>query len=297
MMFEYDFDGLNTFLKTVLKNSMTADAWKWLEGEGASVRAEEDIRRFNIAFVATPRKTGKSPVKISGEQQSELKSLRRDLRVDGWTVDRLSRMWLLMQPNPGNKQKYTETIENLFLNGEMSELVALYSSLPILAYPESWKKRCAEGIRNNIGLVLEAVICNNPYPSEQLDEAAWNQMVLKAIFTDKPILEIVGLQKRMNQNLALAVTDYAHERWAAHRQVNPLLWMCVSPFLNKTGFSDIRRLFSSDDPLERQAAALVCYNNPYEEARHLLEQNPELRSNIENGKVSWSYIASEMSRQ
>lgn len=297
MTFDYDFDGLNSLLKTVLKNTMTGDAWKWLETEGGSAKATQDARRFNIAFVAAPRKTGKATVKISREQHAELQRMRRDLHVEGWAVDRLSRMWLLMQLTPDTKEKYIDTIENLFLNAEMSELVALYSSLPVLAFPEVWRKRCAEGIRNNIGLVLESVICNNPYPSEQLDEAAWNQMVLKAIFTEKPMLQIIGLRKRVNPNLALALTDYAHERWAAHRPVNALLWICVAPFLNESNIEDIHRLFSSEDPLERQAAALVCHDSQFADARRLLEQNPELKSSIESGKISWSSIASQMSNQ
>jgi hypothetical protein len=293
MTFDYDFDGLNSLLKEVLRNTMATDAWKWLETEGASANTTEDTRRFNIGFVAIPRKTGKTPLKISGKQHRDLQRMRPDLNVEGWAVDRLSRMWLLMQLKPADKRRYTDTIENLFLNAEMSELVALYSSLPVLAFPEAWRKRCAEGIRNNIGPVLESVICNNPYPSEQLDEAAWNQMVLKAIFTEKPMLQITGLQKRMNPNLALALTDYAHERWAAHRQVNPLLWICVAPFLNEGNFADIQRLFSSDDPLERQAAALACHDSAFADARRLLEQNPELKSSIESGKISWPSIASE----
>ena len=62
----------------------------------------------------------------------------------------------------------------------MNELVALYSALPLLAYPEAWVHRCTEGIRSNIGPVLEAIMIANPYPSENLSEAAWNQVVLKA---------------------------------------------------------------------------------------------------------------------
>ncbi|HEX8041154.1 MAG TPA: EboA domain-containing protein, partial [Chryseosolibacter sp.] len=223
MTFAYDFDRLNSFLATVLKDNLKPEGWKWLENEAVSVRSKGDISRFNIAFVAMPRKTGKDIVNVSGQKQSEAQALRKGLKIAGWTNDRLARVWLLMQLNPADKEKYFATIENLFLSAEMGELVALYSSLPLLAYPELWRKRCAEGIRNNIGLVLESVICNNPYPSEQLDEAAWNQMVLKAIFTEKPMLEIAGLQERMNASLARALTDYAHERWAAQRPVNPLL--------------------------------------------------------------------------
>lgn len=293
-MFEYEFAGLNTFLKSVLRNNLTPESWSWLENEGLSVNTKGDISKFNIAFVAMPRKTGKSPMRLSMKEEGELRKSRKDLSIKGWSIDRLSRVWLLMQVNPKDKEKYIGSIENLFLNAEMSELVALYSSLPVLAFPLSWKKRCAEGIRSNIGQVLDAIICNNPYPSEQLDEAAWNQLVLKAIFTEKPVLEITGLKNRMNKALAQSLSDYAHERWAAHRAVNPLLWMCVSPFMNAANFSDIQRVFDSEDALEREAAALACYESSYEPARKLQEQNPDLKSNIMKGRISWFAIAERM---
>ena len=294
MIFAYEFDRLNTFLRSVIQKNLTPEAWKWLENEGQSIHTKGELSKFNIAFVAMPRKTGKNPVSLSVEEESGLRKVRKDLSIQGWTVDHLCRVWLLMQISPENKEKYSGVIENLFLNAEMSELVALYSSLPVLAYPESWKKRCAEGIRSNISQVLESIICNNPYPSENLDEAAWNQLVLKAIFTEKPVLEITGLQKRLNRNLAQSLSDYVHERWAAHRGVNPLLWICVSPFINPGNFSDIQRVFNSDDPLQREAAALACHASTFEPARKLVEQNPEIKSSIEKGKVSWEAIAERM---
>jgi hypothetical protein len=296
MMFQYDFNRLNTLFKALLNDSLSDDAWTWLAREGARA-AEGDVPKFNIAFVAMPRKTGKGVVKIPSQKEADLRAVREGLQLIGWSADRLARVWLLMQLAAGVREKYVATIENLFLNGEMSELAALYSSLPLLAYPDAWKKRCAEGIRNNIGLVLDAVICNNPYPSEQLDEAAWNQMVLKAIFTEKPLLAIAGLERRMNPNLAVALTDYAHERWAAHRPVTPLLWICVAPYLNKSNIADIRRLFSSEDLLERYAAALVCYHNTNEEAARLLDEHAELKSEAAHGKITWLSIATTMGNQ
>ena len=295
-MFAYEFDRLNTLLKRILEKNLTSDAWKWLELEGQSIRTKGELSRFNIAFVAMPRKTGKNPVNLSAQEETALKDLRRDLTITGWTIDQLSRVWLLMQPDPADKEKYIAAIENLYLNAEMGEFVALYSSLPLLAYPESWRKRCAEGIRSNIGQVLEAIICNNPYPSEYLEEAAWNQLVLKAIFTEKPVLEITGLKKRMNRTLAQSLSDYAHERWAAHRPVNPLLWICVSPFIREDNFSDIQRVLTSEDTLEREAAALACYESPYEPARRLVEKDAELKNNIEKGRISWSGIAEGLNR-
>ena len=293
-MFVYDFDRLNDFLKRILQEHITPETWTWLD-DVARAAAAHDMSKFNIAFVAMPRKTGKKLLEISSREHEELSSRRKDFNITGWTADRLARVWLLMQLNPADKSRYHAAVENLFLNAEMSELVALYSSLPVLAYPESWAKRCAEGIRSNIGQVLEAVICRNPFPSEQLDEAAWNQLILKAIFTDKPLLDIVGLRERRNVSLAKSLSDYAHERWAAHRDLNPLVWICVAPFIDEHNFSDIQRLFSSADTRERDAAALACYESSYAPAKRLLSENRDVRDEIEKGGISWDKIASKVS--
>jgi len=293
-MFAYDFDRLNILLESVLQKSLTPESWKWLRDAGKAVRANDDIAKFNIAFVAMPRKTGKNMVTVSAGAEREMKGLRKDLHIKGWTVDQLSRVWLLMQLKPEDKERYIAAIENLFMNGEMGELVALYASIPLLAYPESWRKRCAEGIRSNIGQVLESIICNNPYPAEQLDEAAWNQLVLKAIFTGKPLLEITGLRERRNPNLAQSLVDYAHERWAAHRELNPVVWICVSPFIVSANFSDIQHVFHSEDPLERDAAALACYESPYEPARKMVDRDENLKRDIQSGKITWEAVAERL---
>lgn len=293
MKFAYDYNRLNALLKVILEHKLSQDAWKWLRHEGQVISEKNDVAKFNIAFVAMPRKTGKALIAISADEEQQIQALRKNLTLKGWTAERLSRVWLLMQLPAEERERYISVIENLFISGEMSELVALYSSLPLLAYPESWRKRCAEGIRSNIGQVLESVICNNPFPAEVLDEPAWNQLVLKAIFTDQPVLEIAGLRERRNANLAQSLTDYAHERWAAHRKVNPLLWICVSPFIGSGNFSDIQRVFQSDDRLEREAAALACYESNYEPAHRLMEQDPEMRDGIVKGEITWERIAED----
>lgn len=285
-MFAYDFDALDRFLKRILDDNLSQETLNWLEEIAVATRKGE-IARFNTGFVAMPRKTGRNEMQLSPEDHGSLQRLRKGLDLRGWTIDRLARVWLLMQLDPKDKQKYIDTIETLFLSAEMSELVALYSSLPVLAYPASWVKRAAEGVRSNIGQVLESVICNNPYPAEHLDEAAWNQLVLKAIFTDKPMLQITGLRERRNRALAQSLSDYAHERWAAHRDVNPLLWYCVAPFIDSNNFPDIQRIFRSDDPREREAAALACHESTFDAGKRLLEESPDLKGRIERGEVRW----------
>jgi hypothetical protein len=138
---------------------------------------------------------------------------------------------------------------------------------------------------------LESVICNNPYPSEYLNEEEWNQLVLKAFFTEKPINQIVGLDRRANQRLADTLSDFAHERWAAGRTINPLSWRLVGPFLNEFLFQDIIKISRSGNELERQAAALACSQSNYPPAKELLNSYEDLKLSIERNDLTWQTIA------
>ena len=292
-MYHHQPEKVKNILAGIIRENVSPDAWSWLE----NVISETPGRQKIAAFVSMPRKTGHHLVHFTKEQEKELNSTRPNFSIHNWTIDRLCRVWLLLHFDPANKETYIDTIENLFLAAEMNELVALYSSLPLLHYPESWKNRCAEGIRSNIGSVLEAIICNNPYPSEQLSEAAWNQLVMKAFFTEKPIHQIIGLDQRANPELASMLSDYASERRAAGRPVNPQLWRCVGPFIDEKKFPGIQRTFQSADPLEQEAAGLACYNSNYAPAKELLDQHADLKLKIASGQVSWDKLASKLTLQ
>jgi hypothetical protein len=289
--FTYDVQALQQLLGSIIHRHVSLDAWNWIsERKSAAVGSST----FNTAFAAMPRKTGKALIQFTEEEKAQLESLRPGLIIDNWSIDRLARVWLLINVDPSDEEKYFQSIDHLFLAAEMNELIALYSALPLLAYPERWRKRCADGIRSNIGDVLQAIMCNNPYPSEQLDEKAWNQLVLKAFFTEKPIHEIIGLDERANGELANILSDYAHERWAAGRAIHSLLWRCVGKFINASIFPDIQRIANSENEMEREAAALACYDSNYEPAKKLLDTMPSIKSAIEKGALTWQTVAQKI---
>lgn len=148
----------------------------------------------------------------------------------------MARLYQLSQLETRDKSSYIQLIENLFQQGDLNELTILYKALPFYAYANEWTGRCAEGIRSNMGTVLEAIMYENPYPEGHLSEAAWNQMILKAIFTDKTLTFIQGLDKRNNERLATSLLDFAEERLAAGRQVDPEIWRLTSSYFpEKTG--------------------------------------------------------------
>jgi hypothetical protein len=295
-VYRYNHSALSEKLVGCITRYVSAETWTWLQEKAALIKSNSNQQNFMIAFGAMPRKTGKQAIMLSEAEIAEIQNIRQHFYIQHWTIDRLCRVWLLMQLDTTDETVYVGHIERLFPTAEMSELVALYSALPVLAYPELWRGRCAEGIRNNIADVLEAIMCNNPYPSENLDEAAWNQLVLKAIFTGKPIHKIVGLDARANQTLANTLSDYAHERWAAHRPVHPLLWRCVGKFITENIFPDIMRIALSVESSEREAAALVCAQSTYPPAVELLQKNGKLKAVLQGG-VTWQILAEKLERE
>lgn len=288
-MFHFQPDRVTALISEIVQQNISSEAWRWLLEKSRS-----DVASFNTAFVTIPRKTGKVPVQLTKEQQEQLQQLIPGFSVKHWLTDRLARVWLLATMDSSDKTKYTKQVETLFPAAEVNELVALYSALPLLAFPEAWAARCAEGIRSNIGDVLEAIMCRNPYPANYLSEPAWNQLVLKAFFTEKPVEQIVGLDKRVNKELANTLSDYAHERWAAHRIVNPQIWRCVGKFVDEQLLPDIQKLATSENTLEREAAALACNDSSYAPAKALLDTTPDLKSAIQSGDLTWDILAIKM---
>ena len=285
-MFNYDVERLRAVIAEITRSSIDKEAWSWLNERLGSV----DPAVINTTFSIMPRKTGKAIVKISKEQADRIAEIRPGFSLEGWTADRLGRVCLLVHLDLSDKDKYFKTIENLFLAAEVAELVALYSSLPLLAWPELWKMRCAEGVRSNIGYVMEAIMYCNPYPKQYLDLMAWNQMVLRAFFTDKDVNRIQGLDERANSELAHTLSDYAHERWAAKRKINPQLWRLTSRFMDEGLLNDIKRVFAEGNLRERQAAALTVFMSGYEPAIRLLNNYPDLRLAIEKHELSWDKL-------
>ena len=118
--------------------------------------------------------------------------------------------------------------------------------------------RATEAVRSNIGDVFNSFAFANPYPAAYFTESAWNQLVLKCIFNDKPIHLIQGIDERANQDLANMLSDFAHERWAAGRSVPAQVWRLVVNFTNERIFEDMEKLFLSNDTNNKIAATLVC---------------------------------------
>lgn len=189
-----------------------------------------------VAFVKAPRFISKALIEVGD--------------FKGWTLDQVVRVDLLTQLDEAN-------VDLLFETAEMQEAVALTRSLPYLTNPVNFLLRATDAVRSNMGPVFDAIAFGNTYPKDYFSEAAWNQLVLKCIFNDKAIHQIIGLDERANQELANTLSDFAHERWSAGRRVPSQVWRLVPKFMNNTLHADVDKLAQSENPRDVLAANLV----------------------------------------
>lgn len=218
---------INNLFQQVIQRNLSVEALDWLLNKVEQIQDATYTSGLNQVFAQVPRMTSKNGISVQLEESIKISELVPGFSWQGWTIDRLTRVWLLLQVSDANKELYLKKINDLFDTAEMNELIALYSSLPFLSYATEWGSKCEEGIRSNIGSVLEAIMYNNPFPAYTLSESAWNQMVLKAFFTEKDMDQITGLKERANLSLANTLIDYVDERLAARRTVHPEIYNLI----------------------------------------------------------------------
>lgn len=207
-------DGATPMITEMVETRLSPEGYSWLCARGAELREGAKSAALSRMFAQVPRFASKAI--HNGEMH--------DVSMAEWTTETLCRIWLLLQVPSGDEKNYVATIDPLFIGAEVNELVALYKALELLQHPEQWIRRCEEGIRSNIGDVLEAIMYNNAFPAAYLTEAAWNQMILKAFFTAKDVTQIQGLKQRINPALKASLADYVQERLAAGRSVHPEIY-------------------------------------------------------------------------
>lgn len=191
---------------------------------------------LSLAFVKVPRFVSKRVI--------------TEGTFKNWTLDQVVRLAMLTKLDENQ-------VDMLFETAEMQEAVALTKSLPFLANPTNFLLRATDAVRSNMGPVFDAIAFDNTYPRDYFSEAAWNQLVLKCIFNDKAIHQIMGLDERANAELAMTLSDFAHERWSAGRRVPAQVWRLIPRFMNETLQSDIEKLVQSENPSDVLAASLV----------------------------------------
>jgi hypothetical protein len=278
-------------LYTWLIKRLDKSAIAWLDQTLQQLLDVASERFLFTRFSLVSRRVGKADLKLTEIEAITAQTLRDGWMPQYWSIDQATRTLLLLVFPSEEATRYERAVETLFSAADFAEQVALYQSLPLLPHPEKFRARAQEGLRSNIQAVFNAVALNSPYPADYFDEADWNQMILKALFIDSDITQIQRLDERANATLAQMLSDYAHERWAAGRSLDPQLWRLVGPFARGPLVADLAHMLSSHKRVDQQAAALACASAPSADAQMLLDQVPSLKQQIAAGQLTWDSLS------
>ncbi len=266
----------------LIKSETTQKELEWIESVTGG-----DFEKIPVAFVASVRRISKKQVSVSKLFDS-FDILDNPVVI--WPLDRLVRVYFILELAERAGTDFEGLMTSLFETAEINEAAALYSALPFLPDPEKWVFRATDAVRSNIGPVFDALAFQNPYPALHFTDSAWNQLVLKCIFNDKPIHLIEGLDRRVNRDLAFSISELAHERWAAGRRVPAQAWRLVSKFTDDRVMEDMETLFASENFEDQYAAALVCHDSISKKAGKLLSMYPSLSVSVKRGEISWKIL-------
>lgn len=284
-------------LDRIVAQACTGPGLHWLMDRCAALQAGAPAAQVAMAFSAAPRR--------APARQAEAKALATELRaaftqhfgfaIDAWTHAERVRIRLLLALPSEDAARLTGQLEQLHEYGDLGEHVALYKALSCLPHPQAHRDRAALGLRSNMRALFDAVALDNPYPAAHLGEAAFNQLVLKALFVGAPLHRVIGLDGRANPELSRMLVDYAAERRAASRRVPVELWRPLALAAEGAAVVVLRSALRDEDRLTRLAAALAC--QAAEATRALLQDEPGLAVELSTGPWDYPTLVQEASRQ
>ena len=181
------------------------EAIEEIEVDGAAVRT---------LFPMAGRKVGREPLDPEADPED----------VHAWTIDDAARTLLLAALGA----EVESELGDLYRYGDAAERRGLLRALPYLPLSDRALPIVDDGIRTNDTRLIAAAL--GPYATAHLDDAGYEQAVLKCVFVGVPIAPLDGLPERATPNGARMLAAFVHERVAAGRDVPDEVWDVIDRF-------------------------------------------------------------------
>jgi hypothetical protein len=149
-----------------------------------------------------------------------LRAAGADGAVDTGLVERARAALLRTALSALPESAHVELVREVYRRGDSAERSAVLRTLMLRPTAERVAPIAIEACRSNVQVVFEAVACENPYAARYFPAEAFQQLVLKALFTGVPLARIEGLEARRTPDLARMAAGYASELRAAGRPVS-----------------------------------------------------------------------------
>ncbi len=286
---------MRALLLDILRSSAPPEAVAWLEKTLSEIETDFQRRAFYYAFSGVSRRFPKHGSLTPGDEAlAALRDAAPDTSVAVWDQFRLARVILLVTLAGQDRDPFLETLAALRNTADLRELAAIFSAYPLLPHSEELVESAIDGLRSNIVDVFDSIALDNPFPARHFPQAAWNQMVLKAIFISRPLYRIGSIDERRNAELARAISSLAHERWAAGRRISAEAWRNCVGFITDEISGDFHHLLETGEPSDREAAALALATDG---DRRLADLRGRLEGEIDAigaGTLSWDRLGEKL---
>ncbi len=223
-------------LWNALEQRTTPEGLAWLREAVAAVEADPEAVRTR--FPMAGRKVGRGPLEEGADADD----------VHAWTVDDAARTLLLVALGDGVEAE----LRDLYRFGDAAERRGLLRALPSLPVGDRALDLVDDAIRTNDTRIVAAAL--GPYATEHLDDAAYDQAVLKCVFIGVPSAPLAGLPARATAETARMLAAFVHERVAAGRDIPAEVWDVIDRHPPEAELAAIEAERQSEFP-DRRAAA------------------------------------------
>lgn len=209
---------------------------EWLDATIAATASDPATIRTHFAMAG--RKVGRGPLDPVADAED----------VHAWAVDDAARVLLLVSMGATAEPE----LWDLYRFGDAAERRGLLRALPYLEISdEAGLGLVDDAVRTNDTRLIAAAL--GRYATEHLDDAAYEQAVLKCVFVGVPIAPLDGLPERATQNGSRMLAALVVERVAAGREIPAEVWPVIYRFPPEAEIAAIEA--ELDSPFEDRRVA------------------------------------------
>ena len=95
--------------------------------------------------------------------------------------------------------------------------------------------------------------------------------------------------------MAEALSNFAHERWAAGRWVSPELWRSCANFVSNPQIAeDLERVAGTDEAGQLEAVALIVAKDESGALDHLRDATETFLDDVADGRLTWRTLGEQI---
>ena len=223
-------------LWSALEERVSPERLAWVREAVSEIEADPTAVRTR--FPMAGRKVGRGPLRPDASPDD----------VHAWTIDDAVRTLMLVALG----DRVEDELAELYRFGDAAERRGLLRALPYLPVGDRALGLIDDAIRTNDTRLVAAAL--GPYATEHLDDAAYDQAVLKCVFIGVPIAPLDGLPARATAGTARMLAAFVHERVAAGRDIPAEVWDVIDRHPPVAELAAIEAERSSEYPDRREAA-------------------------------------------